>query len=161
MPRRPKYLTKIHGVLPVDKPLGVSSAAVVRRVRFAAGNCKTGHAGTLDPMATGLVVCCLGDATKLVPKLMADRKVYRASVDLSAFSTTDDAEGELTPVPRAQTEMPDETAVRAQIDLWTGWVEQVPPAYSAVHVDGQRAYKLARAGEAVKLPAKRVHIESI
>ncbi len=132
---------------------------VVRRVRRAAGHCKTGHGGTLDPMATGVVVCCLGRATKLVESLMAGTKVYEAVVDLSAFTSTDDREGPREEV--AVTEPPSREAVAAVCGELTGVIEQRPPMYSAIHVDGQRAYKLARRGEVVDLPTRAVRVDAI
>ncbi len=152
----------MEGLLVVDKPLGVSSMDVVRRVRRAAGlgrRFKVGHAGTLDPLATGVVVCCLGKATRAVEQLMGLTKVYDAVVDLSAFTTTDDREGERQEVAVAQ--IPDEATVRQVLATFIGEVEQVPPVYSAVHVDGQRAYKLARRGEQPDMPARTVRIDAI
>ena len=133
--------------------------AVVRYVRRAAGGVKTGHAGTLDPLATGVVVCCLGRATKSVEKLMGLPKVYEAEVDFSAVSNTDDLEGELATVPVAHP--PDEQALRDALGGFIGEVQQVPPAFSAVHVNGRRAYKLARQGEEVKLEPRTVRIDEI
>jgi len=159
VPRRPRYRTKLDGLLVVDKPVGLSSMDVVRRVRRAAGHCKTGHGGTLDPLATGVVVCCLGRATKLVESLMAGTKVYEAVVDLSAFTPTDDREG-----PREEvvvTTPPTRDMVDAACDALTGVIEQRPPAYSALHVGGQRAYELARRGEAVELPPREVRVDAM
>lgn len=132
---------------------------VVRRVRRAAGGCKTGHAGTLDPLATGVVICCLGKATKSVESLMGRAKVYETAIDLTAFTTTDDMEGDRLEVEVAQP--PTREAVAAVLGRFLGEVEQTPPAYSAVHINGQRAYKLARRGEAVEMPTKTVRIDSI
>ncbi|MCX5661334.1 MAG: tRNA pseudouridine(55) synthase TruB [Planctomycetota bacterium] len=147
------------GLLVVDKPLGWSSMAVVRRVRRAAGGAKTGHAGTLDPLATGVVICCLGKATRCVPALMGMTKVYDAKVDLSAFTTTDDREG-----PREEMAVerpPTEAELRAAIPRFLGEVTQTPPAFSAVHVDGKRAYKLARQGKPVTIQPRIVRIDAI
>lgn len=159
LPRRPRYKSTRHGLLVVDKPLGLSSMDVVRRVRDAAGLAKTGHGGTLDPLATGVVVCCLGDATKLVESLMQGTKVYDTIIDLSAFTTTDDREGERSEV--AVDTPPDADAVRAACDRFVGTIDQRPPAYSAIHVDGKRAYQLARAGQDVQLDARPVTIHAI
>lgn len=155
---------QLDGILVVDKPLGWSSMDVVRRVRRAAraggaAKAKVGHAGTLDPLATGVVVCCLGKATRQVERIMGMTKVYEAEVDLSAFTTTDDREGERQEVNVATP--PTEAQVREVINRFVGEVEQVPPAYSAIHVGGQRAYKLARRGENVELPARTVRIDAI
>ncbi len=149
----------LHGLLVIDKPLGLSSMDVVRRVRRRAGHCKTGHAGTLDPLATGVLICCLGNATKCVDQIMGLTKVYDTTVDLSAFTNTDDAEGEPEPVDVATP--PTEQQVREALDQLTGSISQTPPAYSAININGQRAYKLARKGEAVELPARTVYIDSI
>ena len=149
----------MHGLLVVDKPLGWSSMDVVRRVRRAAGGVKTGHAGTLDPLATGIVVCCLGRATRCVEQLMGLVKIYEADVDLSAFTTTDDREG-----PREEVAVeapPDEQVVRDALPGFIGHVEQVPPAFSAVHVDGERAYKRARKGQSVEIKPRTVRIDAI
>jgi len=151
--------TPMCGLLVIDKPLGLSSMAVVRRVRRAAGGTKTGHAGTLDPLATGILICCIGRATKQVETLMGLPKCYEATIDLSAFTATDDREGEReeidcpTPPPRE--------AIATVLTRFVGDIEQVPPAYSAVHVGGQRAYAMARRGEKVTLPARMVRIDAI
>lgn len=149
----------LNGLLVVDKPLGLSSMGVVRRVRRAAGGAKVGHAGTLDPLATGVVICCLGKATRAVEQLMGLTKVYDAVVDLSAFTTTDDREGEREEVAVAHP--PDRAAVDRAIGRFIGLIDQTPPAFSAVHVGGQRAYKLARRGEAVDIPSRTVRVDAI
>jgi len=149
----------LEGLLVVDKPVGWSSMDVVRRVRRAAGGAKTGHAGTLDPLASGVVVCCLGRATKAVPRLMDRGKVYLAEVDLSAFTTTDDREGERHEV--AVSDPPDEARIDAVLRGFLGVIQQVPPAHSAVHVGGQRAYQRARRGESVELDPRPVRIDAI
>ncbi len=160
MPRRPRYRpSALEGLLVVDKPLGWTSMDVVRRVRKAAGFVKTGHAGTLDPLATGVVVCCIGRATRAVESLMASTKRYEAVIDLSAFTATDDREGEREDV--AIDRPPTEAAVDAALASFVGDVEQSPPAYSAIHVEGRRAYALARAGAAPELAPRPVHVESI
>ena len=159
MPRNFRSDTGIDGLLVVDKPLHLSSMGVVRRVRRAASNTKTGHAGTLDPLATGVVICCLGKATRCVEKLMELPKIYETVVDLSAFTTTDDREGEAEVVQVALP--PDVAEVDRVIAAHIGYIQQRPPAFSAVHVDGKRAYKLARAGEAVEVPLRTVRIDAI
>jgi tRNA pseudouridine55 synthase len=157
---RQKVVSSLCGLIVVDKPIGMSSMDVVRRVRRAAGKAKTGHAGTLDPLATGVVICCLGKATKCVEKLMGQPKVYETAVDLSAFTQTDDLEGERqevgVPVP------PTLAQVLAACQLFVGdKIEQTPPIYSAIHINGQRAYKLARRGESIDMPTKIVRIDAI
>ena len=149
----------LDGLFVVDKPIGWSSMDVVRRVRQAAGGAKTGHAGTLDPLATGVVICCLGRATRAVESLMGMTKVYETQVDLSAFTATDDREGDRQQV--AVDSVPDESALRDALAEFQGQIEQIPPAYSAVHVNGRRAYQLARRGMAVELSPRTVSIERI
>ena len=154
------------GLIVVDKPLELSSMEVVRRVRWSASRgqqvkkTKCGHAGTLDPLATGVVICCIGKATKAVDRLMGLTKVYEAGVDLSAFTTTDDREG-----PRREIEVatpPSRDNVAAACAAFVGEaVEQVPPAFSAIHIDGRRAYDLARRGEDVKMRPRHVRIDAI
>ena len=157
---RPRYRkSAMTGLLVVDKPVGWSSMDVVRRVRKAAGFVKTGHAGSLDPLATGVVVCCLGKATRAVERIMGMPKVYDTQIDLGAFTATDDREGEREEVP-VETP-PDEARVREVLETFVGEIQQVPPAYSAVHVDGKRAYKLARSGETVELEARTVRVDRI
>lgn len=159
MPRPSAGSSSLCGLIVVDKPVGPSSMDVVRRVRRAAGGAKTGHAGTLDPLASGVVVCCLGRATRCVEQLMGLTKVYEAAVDLSAFTTTDDREGER--VGPQKCDPPPESALRDRLESFIGHIEQTPPVYSAVHVNGQRAYKMARRGETVRLKARTVRIDTI
>jgi tRNA pseudouridine55 synthase len=157
---RPRYRkSAMAGILVVDKPLGWSSMDVVRHVRKAAGFVKTGHAGSLDPLATGVVVTCIGNATRHVERIMDLPKVYATKIDLSAFTATDDREGEREEV--AVETPPDEAAVRAVLETFVGDIQQVPPQYSAVHVGGKRAYKLARQGQTVQIEPRTVHVESI
>jgi tRNA pseudouridine55 synthase len=147
----------LNGLLVIDKPLGWSSADVCRFVRRRTGGAKVGHGGTLDPLATGVLVVCLGRATKSIDGIVGAEKDYRAAIDLSAFTTTDDAEGERTEV--AVDEPPATDAIRRALDEgFAGEIEQRPPAFSAVKIGGRRAYKLARAGEAVEPEPKRVVI---
>ena len=143
----------------MDKPVGPTSMQMVRVVRRAAGHCKTGHAGTLDPLASGLLVVCLGRATKAVERLMGMRKVYEARVDLSGWSATDDAEGPIEPV--RVDEPPSGERVRAVLAGLTGVVMQRPPAHSAVKVGGKRAYALARKGKPPEMKERPVRIDGI
>jgi len=150
----------LNGLLVIDKPLGRSSASICAEIRRRTSGAKVGHAGTLDPLATGVLLLCLGRATKAVPALMATSKRYQAEVDLSAFSTTDDLEGERTVVEVAAP--PSEEAVREALTGFVGEIDQRPPVYSAVHVEGERAYKRARRGAAdERPPARRVTIHGI
>ena len=155
------------GFLVIDKPLGISSMAVVSKVRWAASRgagvkkSKCGHAGTLDPLATGVVICCCGKATKQIDRFMGLTKEYVAEVDLTAFTTTEDREGERTEVEPARG-VPTREHVAAACASFVGEaVEQVPPRFSAIHVDGQRAYALARAGEDVKMKPRFVRIDAV
>ena len=144
------------GILFVDKPGGITSHDVVSRARRALGTRKIGHAGTLDPMATGLLVLGVGSSTRLLTYLVGLGKQYTATIRLGQSSTTDDAEGELSqPV--------DATGVtRAQLDAavaaLTGEVSQVPSTYSAIKVDGRRSYERARSGEEVALAPRAVTV---
>lgn len=152
----------LNGVLVVDKPLGVTSAHVCRVVRRITGGAKVGHAGTLDPLATGVLVLCLGKATKGIDTIQAGEKWYEALVDLSVFTTTDDAEGERTPPSQLADPLPTREQIQAVLDeQFTGSVQQAPPAFSAVKVDGQRAYKRARSGEDVEIKPKTVRIDEV
>lgn len=149
----------LNGILVIDKPVGITSMTAVAMVRRKAGGVKTGHAGTLDPLATGVLVMALGSATKAIDQLMATTKRYRTEIDLTAFTTTDDAEGERTEITADS--IPDEIRVREALARFVGRIEQSPPAFSAVKIDGQRAYKLARKGQAVAPKPREVVIHSI
>ena len=145
----------ISGILLIDKPEGVTSFEVVRRARRALGIRKIGHLGTLDPMATGLLPLCLLEATKLVPYLMPESKVYRATVRLGVATDTQDATGNVVFTSEA---LPSPEQVYQAAAAWVGEVTQVPPMYSAVHCQGERAYRRARRGEAVDLPPRTVTV---
>jgi tRNA pseudouridine55 synthase len=147
--------TTLSGLIIVDKPVGLTSHDVVARVRRIAGTRKVGHAGTLDPMATGVLVVGIEKATKLLGYLTLTEKEYQATIRLGQSTTTDDAEGEpLESAPRPIAE--DELA--ATVAELTGEIQQVPPKVSAIKVNGQRAYKLTRAGEAPELAARPVTV---
>jgi tRNA pseudouridine55 synthase len=157
MGRRRKGLP-IHGWLIIDKPVGVTSTRVVSMVRRVTGAAKAGHGGTLDPLAGGILPVALGEATKTVSHVMDGRKLYRMGVRWGEARDTDDAEGaviETSPV------RPSLEQVRAALPAFIGAVSQVPPRYSAVKVDGRRAYDLARADQSVDLQARTVRIDSI
>ena len=147
------------GLVVVDKPGGMTSHAVVARVRRTLGTRKVGHAGTLDPMATGVLVLGVERATRLLGHLMLTEKAYAATVRLGAATTTDDAEGEVTAT--ADASHLTEAQVRAALAAFAGEIDQVPSTVSAIKVDGKRAYALARAGEEVELKARRVTIHEI
>lgn len=148
----------VHGWLIIDKPAGPTSTAVVAKVRWALNAAKAGHAGTLDPAATGLLAVALGEATKTVPYVMDARKAYRFSVHWGAETATDDAEGEVIATAEAR---PSPEAIRAALAAFRGDILQVPPRVSAVKVDGERAYALARAGATVDLAARPLHVERL
>ena len=154
-----KFHQRMSGLFVVNKPVGISSMGVVKRVRWCAEGCKTGHAGTLDPLASGVLVCCLGKATKLVESMMDKTKVYETCIDLSAFTATDDAEAEREEVQVAK--IPDQAAIDAALQQHTGEIDQRPPAYSACKIDGKPAYERARAGEVVQVRMKRVRIDKL
>lgn len=142
----------------VDKPLGCTSHDVVSRVRRALGVRRVGHAGTLDPLATGVMVLGVGQATRLLGMLTLDRKSYIASVSFGSETNTDDSEGEVTRTAPVDAKLKDEAYARGVLDSFVGPQMQVPPAFSAISVNGVRAYKRARAGENVDLPARPVEI---
>ncbi|SPH24779.1 tRNA pseudouridine synthase B [Defluviimonas aquaemixtae] len=148
----------ISGWLVVDKPAGLTSTAVVNKVRWAFGAKKAGHAGTLDPQATGVLAVALGEATKTVPFVTDALKCYVFAVRLGVATTTDDAEGE---VIETSSTRPSDEAIRAALDAFRGEIMQVPPQFSAVKVEGERAYALARAGEEMELASRPLWVESL
>lgn len=148
----------VHGWLALDKPLGLSSAQAVGRVRRILGVKKIGHGGTLDPLASGVLPLALGEATKTVAYAMNGRKIYRFALRFGESRTTDDAEGAVT---AASPVRPDAAAIRAALPRFVGEIDQVPPAYSAVKIAGERAYALARAGEEVALKPRRVTVKRL
>jgi tRNA pseudouridine55 synthase len=147
------------GLVVVDKPAGITSHDVVSRVRRLAGTRKVGHAGTLDPMATGVLVLGIGRATRLLGHLMLTEKAYDATVRLGVATSTDDAEGEVTAT--ASVQALDEATVRAAAGELVGDLLQVPTAVSAIKVDGRRAYQRVRAGEQVELAARPVTVHEL
>jgi tRNA pseudouridine55 synthase len=151
--RRP---TAPDGIVVVDKPAGWTSHDVVSRMRRLAGTRKVGHAGTLDPMATGVLVVGVGRGTRLLTYVVGADKEYTATVRLGVSTTTDDAEGEV--VTRADAGAVTADAVRAAVRPLTGDIRQVPSSVSAIKVDGQRAYARVRAGEDVRLPDRPVTV---
>lgn len=142
----------------VDKPAGVTSTAVVNKVRWAFEAKKAGHAGTLDPDATGLLPVALGEATKTIAYLGDALKAYDFLVRWGAATTTDDASGEVIATSDAR---PSDDDIRAALPTYTGDIRQVPPQFSAVKVDGARAYDLAREGEALDLAARDLYVDEL
>lgn len=147
----------VHGWLAVDKPLGMTSTQVVGAVRRLFNAQKAGHGGTLDPLATGVLPVALGEATKTVPYVMDGTKVYTFTVRWGEETTTDDREGAVIATSPVR---PDRAAIEAALPAFLGDLEQVPPRFSAVKIDGQRAYDLARDGEDVQLTARVVHVNA-
>jgi tRNA pseudouridine55 synthase len=143
--------SRLEGVLLLDKPVGVTSHDVVAAVRRSLGGVKTGHAGTLDPFATGLLLILVGRATKSQSELMGLPKRYETVARLGALSSTGDTEGEITETGRIPPEPP---------DLPVGEIRQRPPAYSAVKIGGERAYRRARRGEELEMPERIVTVYS-
>lgn len=146
------------GVLVVDKPMGITSHDVVKRVRVLARTRRVGHTGTLDPLATGVLVLLLGPATRLAQFAAGHRKSYRATVHLGVSTTTYDAEGEITAMGVAPE---DESLIRQALERFVGVIQQVPPMYSAVRVDGKRLYRLARAGMELEREPRPVEIRRL
>ncbi|WP_454721531.1 MULTISPECIES: tRNA pseudouridine(55) synthase TruB [Cupriavidus] len=155
-PRQPRR--EVHGVLLLDKPLGLSSNDALVRAKRMLRALKAGHTGTLDPLATGLLPLCFGEATKFSQDLLEADKTYEAAVRLGIRTATGDAEGEVI-AERAVT--CDADALRAAIARFTGEIEQVPPMHSALKKDGKPLYEYARAGQTVERAARRVTIHDI
>jgi len=154
--KRPK--NKIDGWVVLDKPLGMGSTTAVGRVRWLFSAEKAGHGGTLDPLATGVLPIALGEATKTVPFVMDGRKEYRFTLRFGEARSTDDGEGEVIATSDAR---PADEAIRQALPRFLGDIEQMPPAFSALKIDGRRAYDLARAGETVKLEPRTVRVERL
>ena len=152
--RRRKGLP-IHGWINIDKPVGPTSTQVIGRVRRLTGAAKVGHAGTLDPLASGVLPIALGEATKTVPYIQDARKIYRFTVRWGEATTTDDREGE---VMARSDSRPAAGAIAAILPRFTGAISQAPPAFSAIKVAGERAYDLARAGGTVALAERDIDV---
>ena len=155
--RKPKG-REISGWLCLDKGAGQTSTQAVAAVKRLFGAAKVGHAGTLDPLATGVLPIALGEATKTIPFAQDAKKTYSFIIRWGEERTTDDAEGEVCATSDVR---PDETAIRAVMPSFTGLITQVPPKFSAIKVDGERAYDLARAGEDVVLESREAMINSL
>lgn len=148
----------VHGWLVIDKPAGLTSTAVVNKVRWAFDAKKAGHSGTLDPEATGVLAIALGEATKTVPFVTDALKAYRFTMRLGAATNTDDAEGQVIATSDLR---PDNAAIQAALPGFTGDIQQVPPQFSAVKIDGERAYKRARDGEEMTIAPRDLYVESL
>ncbi|WID94382.1 tRNA pseudouridine(55) synthase TruB [Bosea vestrisii] len=154
---RPKK-RDVHGWVVLDKPVGMTSTHAVAVVKRAFSAKKAGHAGTLDPLASGLLPIALGEATKTVPFVMDGRKAYEFTVAWGSQTDTDDTEGR---VVATSEDRPDEAAIAALLPRFTGTIQQVPPKFSAIKIAGERAYDLARDGEEVTLQARPVEITAL
>jgi tRNA pseudouridine55 synthase len=160
--RKPQQFRRIkrdiHGWVLLDKPVGMTSTQAVGAIKRLFECKRAGHAGTLDPLASGCLPIALGEATKTVPFVMDGRKVYRFTVRWGEERDTDDADGRITETAGSR---PDRAAIEAVLPQFTGTIQQVPPRFSAIKVDGERAYDLARDGEAVELQARPVEIQRL
>ena len=152
---RKKKGRPVSGWLILDKPVGMGSTDAVSKVKWLFKAEKAGHAGTLDPLASGMLPIALGEATKTVPYVMDGAKIYRFTVAWGEERSTDDLEGEATSTSQ---ERPTEDAIRAIMPNYTGVIMQVPPRFSAIKIGGERAYDLARAGEQVEIEAREIEI---
>ncbi|MFM7052193.1 MAG: tRNA pseudouridine(55) synthase TruB [Planctomycetota bacterium] len=159
MRRRDTTLPPLDGVLVLDKQLGMSSARAVQIARRRAQFAKSGHAGTLDPLATGVLVVGMGRGTKAIERLMATEKEYVAEIDLSAFTPCDDREGERQEVAVAVP--PARAEVEAALRGFEGVIDQRPPSFSAMWVDGRRAYRIARKDDTFELPERKVVVHGL
>jgi tRNA pseudouridine55 synthase len=155
MGMRRKKGSKVDGWLILDKPAGITSTQAVNVVKRIFDAQKAGHAGTLDPLATGILPIALGEGTKTVPYVMDGRKTYRFILKFGEARSTDDAEGE---VIQTSDRRPTDDEIRAALPAFIGEIDQVPPAFSAIKVQGERAYDLARAGEMVELTSRKVTV---
>ncbi len=156
-PPRPKK-RDVHGWLILDKPEGMTSTQALARVKRVFAARKAGHAGTLDPLATGCLPIAFGEATKTVPFAMDGRKVYRFTVAWGVETDTDDSEGQATETSEKR---PSQTEIEAALSAFRGRILQTPPKYSAIKVQGERAYDLAREGEDVELPPREIEVHRL
>jgi tRNA pseudouridine55 synthase len=148
----------LHGWLALDKPLGMSSTQALGKARWLLNAAKAGHGGTLDPLASGVLPLAFGEATKTVSWAMDGRKSYRFTAKWGAETSTDDLEGEVT---QSTGNGASQQSIEAILQRYIGEIDQTPPAFSAIKVDGERAYDLARAGETVTLKSRKINIESL
>ena len=156
MPRKRKG-NPVHGWVVLDKPYGLGSTSAVGKVRWLHTAQKAGHAGTLDPLATGILPIALGDATKTVPFLVDAKKAYKFTLTFGENTDTWDTEGEVTETSDVR---PSESDILDALPQFIGDIEQIPPRYSAIKVDGKRSYDLARSGEVVELKSRQVTVDS-
>jgi tRNA pseudouridine55 synthase len=155
----PKRIKRaISGWVALNKPYDMTSTQAVGKVRWLFSAAKAGHAGTLDPLATGILPIALGEATKAVPQVQDGTKIYRFAIQWGSATTTDDAEGSVVATSDVR---PDEAALLAVLPRFTGTILQRPPIFSALKIDGERAYDLARAGETVELAPREIDVDGI
>lgn len=154
-----KRTSALNCLIAVDKPVGITSHDMVSRVRRLVGERRVGHAGTLDPLASGVMVVGIGQATRLLGRLTLDEKSYVARIAFGAETATDDAEGEITTEAPVDERLFDPAFASQLLEGFLGPQMQVPPAYSAIQVAGKRAYRAARAGDAIDLPARPVDVK--
>ncbi len=147
----------ISGWVVLNKPYDMTSTQAVGKVRWLFGAAKAGHAGTLDPLATGILPIALGEATKAVPYVQDGTKIYRFAIKWGSATATDDAEGAVIATSDVR---PSQEALEALLPQFTGTIMQLPPIYSALKIDGERAYDLARAGEVVELAEREIRVDS-
>ena len=156
---KPKRIKRaISGWVVLDKPYNMTSTQAVGKVRWLFAAAKAGHAGTLDPLATGILPIALGEATKAVPQVQDGTKVYRFAILWGSATTTDDAEGSVIATSDVR---PERAALEAVLPQFTGTILQRPPIFSALKIDGERAYDLARAGEVVELQPREIDVDAI
>lgn len=156
-PRKPKG-RPISGWLILDKPVDFGSTEAVGKIKWLFNAQKAGHAGTLDPLASGMLPIALGDATKTVPYVMDGRKIYEFTVTWGEERSTDDLEGEVT---QSSDKRPAKSDIEALLPNYTGTISQVPPQFSAIKIAGERAYDLARDGETVEIPSREVEVHRL
>lgn len=156
--QRKKKGRPISGWVILDKPVGIGSTQCVSKIKWLYQAAKAGHAGTLDPLASGMLPLALGEATRTVPYIMDGEKCYRFTVTWGTETNTDDLEGEAVKSSEA---LPDKDAVLALLPNYTGEIQQIPPQFSAVKINGERAYKLARDGEEVEIKPRAVFIDTL
>ncbi|MBR1373721.1 tRNA pseudouridine(55) synthase TruB [bacterium] len=152
------YNKDINGWIILDKPQGISSNQALRKIQYLLHAKKAGHIGTLDPFATGVLPLAFGEATKLIPYLEKDTKTYEFTLKFGQATTTDDIEGEIC---QTSSYLPSEAEITAIIPQFMGEIFQTPPKYSAIHIDGERAYQLARQGTEFSIPPRQVVISKL
>ncbi|MEM7291425.1 MAG: tRNA pseudouridine(55) synthase TruB [Pseudomonadota bacterium] len=156
--QRKKKGRPVSGWVVLDKPVGMGSTQCVGKIKWLYQAAKAGHAGTLDPLASGMLPLALGEATRTVPYIMDGQKTYRFTVAWGSETNTDDLEGE---VINTAEKRPTKQEILDLLPRYTGEIEQVPPKFSAIKINGERAYKLAREGEEVEIEARMVEIDSL